>query len=94
MAKEFKYPYGKLYDINIETLPGKGHYDIIVYKNVENSTRAIGSLEGIFVSQKDIANTDLPTGESIFVKRNKMQDFEKKFKGEFLPFKETMEITQ
>ena len=80
MTKQLMYPYGKFYDADLEKQPGEGNYDVIVYHNIEGESRVIGSLEGIFVSSIAVA------GQNPLVTRDEMQEFEKKYKGRFIPF--------
>jgi hypothetical protein len=82
--KQHVYPYGKFYDADKEVLPGEGHYDIIVYTTTHGSTRVIGSIEGIFATSKKLERNPV-------VKREQMQDFENKYRGEFFPsFNQTL----
>ena len=78
------YPYGKFYDECREVLPGEGHYDIIVYGNTKGVIKAIGSLEGFFISFNEI------TGK-LLTRRDQMTEFEKKYNGNFIPSEKNME---
>ena len=81
--KEYFYPYGKFYDINREDFFDKGNYDLIIYSTVKNQGGVIGSLEGIFVSPKDLSGS---TWNSYICRRDQMKEFEKKHKGKFFEF--------
>jgi len=58
--------------------------NIIIYRFPQNETREIGSLEGIFVasSNKLISNHSM----NPLCRRDQMADFEKEFRGKFVPF--------
>lgn len=79
------FPYGKFYDTARQILPCEGDHDIIVYTNVKNISRAIGSLEGVFLvlGNKNPFEKD----GNIPCKRNQMIDFEERYNGKFVAFK-------
>ena len=81
LRQEYTYFYGTLYDTAKENLPGEGHYDIVVYVGSKIS-RAKESIEGTFVSSQELS------GSEKFVRRDQMQDFEKKYNGTFVPNKQ------
>ncbi len=87
------YPYGKFYDASRVSLPkDEDNWDVIVYAQPWNeSSRTIGSLEGLFVSEipfveKGKENT-LTKGWNSVITRKQMKDFEEKYQGKFIPFR-------
>ena len=86
-TKQTKYifSYGKFYDSNKEQFPSAdGHYDVVVYITKEGVERKIDSLEGVFISTEH-PMLDVPFG-NLLVRRDQMEEYEKKYKGKFIPF--------
>lgn len=83
------YIYGKFYDSESTNFPeDENNYDVIIYPKVLSS-RIISSLEGFFVADKPlIAETDYGVIKdwNPIIKRDKMKQFEEKYRGEFIPF--------
>ena len=79
-SEEKHYLYGKFYNADQERIPSEdGEYDVIIYNKIRpDESRTIGSLEGIFISSKPITQN--------LLRRNQMQDYEKRYKGKFIPF--------
>ena len=87
------YPYGKFYDASRVSIPtDEDNWDVIVYAQPWNeSSRTIGSLEGLFVSEipfveKNKENT-LTKEWNPVVRRDEMKKFEEKYQGKFIPFR-------
>lgn len=80
--EQFVYFVGKFYDPGFESEPNpESKYDLIVYTNPKfGDRRTIGSLEGIFVSDKDLENFGI---ESIPFKREQKEEFERIYNGKF-----------
>ena len=81
--KQFIYPYGTFYDPNIEDHPSPKNHDIVVYVHTQGENREIGSLEGLFVCNKQIT---LPPRHNIPCRRAEMKMFEEKYDGRFISF--------
>ena len=78
------YVYGKFYDSNMEKSPSKAsEYDVVVYRDVQNVSRVISSLEGHFVSESAL---DLDGNKNVITLRTQMGEFEKLNNGKFIPF--------
>jgi len=79
-SEEKHYLYGKFYNADQERIPSEdGEYDVIIYNKIRpDESRAIGSLEGIFISSKPITQN--------LVRRAQMREFEQAYKGRFIPF--------
>jgi len=77
--------YGKNYDLTKEKYPDKNKlYDIILLAGLtkeDANTRVFSSIEGLFVH-----NAILDFKKECIIKRDKMKDFEKQYKGIFIPF--------
>jgi len=81
------YIYGKFYENEMTNFP-EDNYDVIVYPIVL-SNRIISSLEGFFISDNLlIAETDngVIKNWNPIIKRDKMKEFEEKYRGKFVPF--------
>ena len=84
MVQRF-YLVGTLYDSNKESVPGEGHYDLIVYRTVDpNERRTIGSLEGVFVSHTDSVEI-FGEAQNKPVRRDEIAEFARKYCGSFIP---------
>jgi len=80
-TEQHVYPYGTFYDINGADLSAdRNGYDVIVYVKITGQNRAIGSLEGVFVCSEAIRRA------APLCRREQMPEFEKKYKGKFVPF--------
>ncbi|MBI3623094.1 hypothetical protein HY212_03385 [Candidatus Pacearchaeota archaeon] len=78
--------YGKSYYIDRPRPQEQG--DIIIYQEVNpNEGRAIGSLEGIFVSGVNPTKI-FPTGQNRSVVRGEMDQFAEEYGGRFIPFED------
>ncbi|MDP3965955.1 MAG: hypothetical protein Q8Q04_00305 [archaeon] len=80
--RQYFYFVGKFYDSTRESEPNpKSNYDLIVYiKNSSGRDRVVSSLEGLFITNKNLESFGL---ESIPFRRNQIEDFELKYDGKF-----------
>ena len=82
--------YGKNYDLNKEKFPNSDiNYDIILFLNLEDENiRVVSSIEGLFVYNKPLVDEKEDSGnleKRFVIKRSEMKEFEKKYKGKFVP---------
>lgn len=74
------YLYGKFYQYDGEFKDSKKKFDIIIYTNPKMESRAIGSLEGVFITGDFLSEP-----YAITIKRDEMENFVKQHQGQFLP---------
>jgi hypothetical protein len=82
------YSYGKFYDATKVSVPTdeQNWTAILVYVHPNKETsRIISSLEGYFVSESDLLSSEFPMANPV-CDREQMKDFEKMYKGKFVPF--------
>jgi hypothetical protein len=89
--REYKYCYYCLKNYNPEEEPfpdPKKKYDILLrYKLKDENVRVISGLEGLFFHNKPLINgKDSPVNGDgkIVIKRSDMEEFSKKYEGEFV----------
>ena len=83
----FMFLYGAFYDPEIQEIPEAGTADVIIYTNYRGEkSRAVGSLEGVFVSKEAEPFSNVE-GEPL-CRRNEMEAFAKRYKGRFIAFSE------
>lgn len=93
MTRHF-FLYGSNYDAERGQVPREGESSqVVVYVDFRKEKhRAVGSLEGVFVSEK--INPFPNVSGSCFVRREKMDAFEEEYGGRFFPFWELSDIAQ
>lgn len=92
--KSEEYEYGCFYLTNYnpeeEPFPDSNKkYDILLrYKLKDENKRVISSLEGLFAYDKPLLDENgnsIAVDNKIVIKRSEMDEFAKKYKGEFIP---------
>jgi len=81
--KLFVYPVGKFYDVNQEKIPNpESKYDHIIYLNPKlEEWRVISSIEGYFVSTRDLSSFFETKGKNILFKGDSVNWLEKNLSG-------------
>ncbi|MCR4327369.1 MAG: hypothetical protein NUV46_02190 [Nanoarchaeota archaeon] len=83
--KSYIYLVGKFYDTSFESEPNpESNYDLIIYDlPQEKESRAISSLEGIFVTEKEFLGFFLKGKGNPVCRRNQVKEFEERYSGKF-----------
>ena len=82
----FIYPVGTFYDPNFESYLDPGSkYDLILYVNSNlEEKRSISSLEGYFISNKNLSKLASSLAEgNIPIRKENIDFFESKYEGKF-----------
>lgn len=80
--EQYVYLYGVFYDSDRVSRPSPSTHDIIVYTNVHDETRSIGTVLGLFYTVRPL---DVKDGNGLICSREQMPNFEDKHVGRFVP---------